>query len=199
MGELLYPLTELGIELGCTIILLHHFRKSGRMEDDDPASIEELSMAGMGEWARQFILLQRRSAYQSDGVHDLWMRAGGSAGHAGLWGLHIEEGVINPETFEGRHWHVTIQNQKDIITEQKEQAMNEKASKRRDQEIKLLDGIGRWPEGQTYTYLREKTGVNAQACKRILADFCLEGCIEAIDGKKGRQNALFYRRTNIGK
>ena len=48
-------------------------------------------MSGIGEWARQWLLLQRRCPYQSDGNHELWMRCGGSAGHAGLYAVDIRD------------------------------------------------------------------------------------------------------------
>ena len=108
MGSALQPLTKLGQETGCTLKLLHHFRKAGQPDDDNPADLAELSQSGISEWARQWLLLQRRSPYQGDGVHNLWMRVGGSAGHSSLWGVTIEEGLIDPETFSGRRWAVKI-------------------------------------------------------------------------------------------
>ena len=86
MGSLLQGLTRLGQRTGCTIILLHHFRKGGQSDETNPAGLEELAQSGVAEWARQWLLLQRRCPYQSDGNHSLWMRCGGSAGHSSLWG-----------------------------------------------------------------------------------------------------------------
>ena len=97
MGSLLQGLTKLGQRTNCTIILLHHFRKGGQADDENPAGLEELAQSGVAEWARQWLLLQRRVAYQNDGKHSLWMRCGGSAGHSSLWGVSIDEGTIDPE------------------------------------------------------------------------------------------------------
>ena len=60
--------------------------------------------------ARQWILLQRRTPYNSDGIHDLWLRAGGSAGHSSLVAVTVEEGLIDPDTGSGRHWRVVVSN-----------------------------------------------------------------------------------------
>ncbi|MCY2987860.1 MAG: AAA family ATPase [Planctomycetota bacterium] len=87
MGPALAPLTALGQATGCTILLAHHFRKTGANDPDEPASLEQLSQAGVAEWVRQWVLLERRSPYQADGRHELYLRTGGSAGHAGLWAL----------------------------------------------------------------------------------------------------------------
>ena len=101
MGAALQPLTKLAQETGATLIVLHHFRKGGQPNEDEPAGLEELTMSGASEWARQWILLQRRAAYQSDGRHLLWMRAGGSMGHGSLWGVTLDEGLLDPDTFTG--------------------------------------------------------------------------------------------------
>ena len=114
MGSILEPLTALMQSTGITIILLHHFRKTGFVDDTEPAGIEEFSMSGIAEWCRQWILLQRRSPYQSDGRHELWMRTGGSAGHSGLWALDVDEG-----TSDARKWEVSVQPVSDARAEAK--------------------------------------------------------------------------------
>ena len=110
MGAALEPLSRLAQATGCTIILLHHFRKSGIPDPENPAALEELSQSGAAEWARQWILLQRRTPYVSDGRHDLWLRAGGSAGHSVLVAVTVVEGLIDPDTGgggTGRSWSPT--------------------------------------------------------------------------------------------
>ena len=42
MGAALEPLSRLAQATGCTIILLHHFKKSGIPDPDNPAALEEL-------------------------------------------------------------------------------------------------------------------------------------------------------------
>ena len=85
MGALLQGLTKLGQDTGCTVVLLHHFRKGGQPDEENPAGLDGLLQSGIAESERQWLLLQRRTAYQADGVHNLWMRCGGSAGHSSLW------------------------------------------------------------------------------------------------------------------
>jgi len=45
--------------------------------------------------------------YGNDGTHELYMMAGGSAGHDGLYTLRIDEGKM-PKSFDDppRHWKI---------------------------------------------------------------------------------------------
>ena len=49
MGSLLQGLTRLGQRTNCTIALLHHFRKGGQPDEDNPAGLEELAQSGVAE------------------------------------------------------------------------------------------------------------------------------------------------------
>ncbi len=77
MGQRLAGLGDLCRTTGVTLYVLHHFRKTGVPSDEEPASLDELSMSGVAEFVRQWILLQRRQPYADDGQHDLWCRIGG--------------------------------------------------------------------------------------------------------------------------
>lgn len=49
--------------------------------------------ARSGEFARQWLLMRRKEAYQHDGRHNLWLVTGGSDGHAAQNVLTIDESV----------------------------------------------------------------------------------------------------------
>ena len=176
MGTVLQPLAELGQDTGCTFILLHHFRKNSQADDTEPAGLEELAQSGVAEWARQWILLQRRSPYQADGHHELWMRAGGSAGHAGLWALDIAEGILDPDTFTGRKWDVVVKPVGDARDEAKRERETRKAAdmekRENEQRDRLKAILARFPKGETERALRTASRLNLDNFSRAV--LCLE-------------------------
>ena len=94
MGEALMPLLALAHSTRCTLLLIHHARKN-RKEPFSPLSLEDIAWSGVQEFSRQWLLINRRSAYDPDrgGDHELWFSAGGSAGHSVMVGLNISEGI----------------------------------------------------------------------------------------------------------
>ena len=137
MGPLLLRLSELGEKTGSTVIMCHHCRKSPGDGRDryDPPDLEELSMAGFAEWARQWILIGRREAFEAGtGNHKLWLNVGGSVGFSGTWSVDIDEGVL-ADDFTGRKWDVTVGTMDDA-REEKEHLKEKRETKRRDN----LDG-----------------------------------------------------------
>jgi len=97
-GEVLRELTKLCQQTGATIGLLHHFRKSGDGEKHkfNEPELSWLSGSAFGAWARSWILINRRSAYDPEmkpQYHELWMNVGGSAGHSHRWAVDVWEGV----------------------------------------------------------------------------------------------------------
>lgn len=92
MGEKLELIAEQIHAAGVTPILLHHFRKMGKSWHEPP-ELEDLSQSGLSEFGRQFFLLKRALQYEMDGIHELWFKWGGSAGHQGQGMLHIDTGT----------------------------------------------------------------------------------------------------------
>jgi len=82
-------------------------------------------MAGFGEFARQWVLLSRREAYQAGtGLHHLWMNLGGSAGASSRWALNINEGI-----YPDRFWNVDLQDSEEGGLKKGDQATMEKRQK----------------------------------------------------------------------
>jgi hypothetical protein len=197
MGATLQPLTELGQDTGCTFILLHHFRKNSQAGEQEPAGLEELSQAGVAEWARQWILLQRQTPYQADGRHSLLMRAGGSAGHAGLWNVTINEGLLDPETFTGRQWDVSVQPVADARREAKRERENRKAAEQERQEgehvERVVETMKRHPEGETARVLRLESRLNPDNFDKAFLRLEKDGRVEACEVVKGKKKYGSFR------
>lgn len=200
MGVALAPLTEMTQPLGCTIILAHHFRKTGAPDPDEPASLEQLSQAGVAEWTRQWVLLERRSAYQADGKHSLYMRTGGSAGHAGLWGLDVDEGIRTAESPDDwRRWDVSIRPIGDIRSETRQAADTRRAEQLRqradEDRRKMLEALRRCPEGETLTALRSLAGLSGSRAADAVRALVGEGRAESCDITKHKRQETGYKPT----
>lgn len=199
MGSALEPLTAIGQRTKCTIVALHHFKRSAAMDTGEPASLEMLSQAGIVEWCRQWILLARRSPYASDGRHELWLRCGGSAGHASFWALDVDEGTIDPETLEGRHWRVAVSAPHEARENERQNAEAARSDRLRERDEadrkRMLDALRKFPIGETKRVLRDLTGLNNDRAGKALTNLIAEGRAEAVMVKKHTREVEHYRAT----
>ncbi|MCY2990916.1 MAG: AAA family ATPase [Planctomycetota bacterium] len=198
MGPALAPLTALGQETGCTILLAHHFRKTGSSDPDEPASLEQLSQAGVAEWVRQWLLLERRSPYQADGRHELYLRTGGSAGHAGLWALDVDEGIRTEDhQHDWRRWDVEVRPIGDVRAELQQAKESRKADALGERDAvdrrKMLEALRRCPDGDTKHVLRELTGLSADRASTALRQLIGEGRAEMFTQRKHTRDEAYYR------
>lgn len=105
-GQLLDAMSEVCVRTNSTLVLAHH-AKATRAKPNDPLDLDDLSWAGFAEWARQWLLLNRREPYEEgSGQHRMWLTVGGSAGHSGLWGVDVSEG--GNSAAQGREWGVDV-------------------------------------------------------------------------------------------
>ena len=111
MGHKLSPLSQINQITGCLMGLVHHFGKwTASNQEYGPAELGELSQAGMAEWARQWLLLSRRSKYEMDGKHKLFLTAGGSLGQAYQLALDVDEGPMDKDGYFRTRWDVGVRN-----------------------------------------------------------------------------------------
>ena len=195
MGPLLADLTEACLEAGATPILVHHTVKrlppafNGTFE---PLEREDLAMSGFSEFARQWMLINRRTPYQDDtGEHELWLRIGGSAGFSSLWGVNIVEGTVR-EDFSGRNWFVNVKDTaalKKVVADQKAQRrLEQKLAADLEFKQQFTTALGRFPDGETYTELRDMAGISkSRNVKYILEELVQERAAERVQvAKEGR-------------
>ncbi len=181
MGEALSPLAAMCRAEGVLLIVAHHTKK-GRLEGRfDPLELEELAYSGWSEFARQWLLVNRRKAYEEGtGRHELWLRSGGSAGHSSLWGLDIDEGANNAA--QGRQWNVRVIPSSEVRAVEKELRQSER--KRRDLDSgqadveKVLRALQQFPAGETLRNIRCAAGVGEDKARAILFDLMRQGLVE---------------------
>jgi hypothetical protein len=182
MGEKLELIAERIHRAGITLILLHHFRKTGRTYSEAP-ELEDLSQSGMAEFARQFLLLKRREAYKQDGNHKVWFSWGGSAGHQGLNILEAFDGV-----YPHRTWQSTLRSPTEF-DELEKAAKKAKTEVEKEDEVtdlreRLLEAIGGNPAVSTSDLQRELK-VRKSDLTSILEALAYENLIAFETGKRG--------------
>lgn len=201
MGSVLLQLTVIGERTGSTVIMCHHCRKSpGEGRDrHDPPDLEELSMAGFAEWARQWILIGRREPFEAGtGLHKLWLNVGGSVGFSGCWSVDIDEGAIRDD-FTGRKWDVTVGTIGDV-KEEKERAKQKKAEERQSQnewarQQRVTKALRLNPAGISQTQLRSVAAMNAQALADTILSMRQKGLVETFEGMSGTRHCELLKLT----
>ncbi len=93
--ELCAAVGELCADVGATFILLHHTAQ--RLQPGTVPQLSDIMYSGFKEYFRQWLMVNRRRPYtppeQGRRVHELWINAGGSAGHSTVFGLTVDEGM----------------------------------------------------------------------------------------------------------
>jgi len=110
------------------VIIAHHFRKNTEFRDGIP-DLDDLSQAGIAEFAGNFWLIGRLSEYQGDGKHDLAVQYGGRDEQFGL--IRIE--------FDERTWTAQVTDLKAHRDHQKQRKENEKVVQKMQEIISKLE------------------------------------------------------------
>ena len=142
VGNVLRPVAEILAKAGTTLVLAHHANR--QLPVGQPMELTHLMFSGLEQFTRQFLLINRRSFYRSDGRHELVMRVGGSAGHSGLYHLDVDEGVMNAQ-FGGRHWTPVVREASEAAaqaaTERETKAGDKAVAKMHHSQAKVLNAI----------------------------------------------------------
>lgn len=107
VGATLMAVADSCARARATLVVVHHTTKgtAGKL-DAAGVALHDLAYAGIGEFARQWILLSRAEEYEpGSGRHDLRLSVGGSAGHSSRWRVRIDESST-PGEQPARGWEV---------------------------------------------------------------------------------------------
>lgn len=171
VGALLRDLTAMVQDVGATLVLLHHFRKGTNRKNGEAVGLEDFSFSGFGEFARQWLAIQRLSDYVAgSGKHELRIGVGGSVGHSGDWQVDVDEGQFEDVLAQNREWVVNVQPYKPKTAE----------ARHRD---KLYQLLLKNPEGVSKNRMRQELGdIPSTKLDAIMGSF--DGAIIQV-GMKG--------------
>jgi hypothetical protein len=200
VGPVLREFAQACLQNGCTPVLAHHAKKGREREERwQPLDLDDLAFAGISEFARQWVLINRRTPYEEGtGRHELWLKVGGSVGFSGLWGVNIAEGEVDL-MFAGRTWEVKVVKSEDVRRDQEERKeaaktdRERRAKSHRDAELtgEALKVFRRkHPVRLSIADLCRHTTWRADRANRAVALLCVDGVlkdcgkVKASNGKK---------------
>jgi hypothetical protein len=214
MGPLLLSAGRACLDAGATPILAHHTKK-GTAASLEPLELEDLSGAGVAEFARTWLLLSRLERYEpGTGVHKLWMVVGGSVGYGSLSAVEINEGNL-ADDFTGRYWEVQVlpagTAKENIVDEKERRRTEQKERKDKAEDAKTLLALDEMqPKGRNQmnephypclSDLAAAAGLSKEAAKRSLYRLIRAGIVEEVTytihcGKnnKAQRKGVGYRR-----
>ena len=199
VGEKLKPLSELGQETGCSIVLIHHTRKNTGQKEFAEPRMEDLAYSGLPQWMRQWFLIGRREAYDGDqpGSQKLWVNGGGSQGHSFAFGLNIEEGSQSDP--DGRQWDVDVIPATEARAQSRsaqEQQTDRRKDARLQADIKIIEKYLKDNGPDTQTKIRSATGIPPARIGQALFSMAENGAVEECKVVKNSREYDGYTVTS---
>ncbi len=210
MGALLRPLADLCEATGCAVLLVHHAKRSHKL--GSVPTLDDIAWSGFAEFSAQWLLVSRRGPYDpATGHHELWLSAGGRAGHHGLWALDVDEGAAPalpdggplPPSGDPRVWKTKLhpvawaeaQNDEQFVAASEDRRLRRRALQFSNQCQRVLEYLTAFPDGQTARRMREVLGLSGDRMNRILDTLVERGNVAKTHefGDRGRPIALYSR------
>ena len=198
MGPLLLAAATTCLEAGATPIFVHHSTKSSGQQRR-PLDLEDLAFAGIQEFARQWILLSRLENYTAgSGQHRLVLTAGGSAGHSGCWVVEVDEGQLQSD-FSGRQWVTQVRTYAEAMQLREAQGTVDRQQRDQVEEQRILTALRSFPNGETFSAIREESKVDRQRARSILEELVETEQVQEVNdimkpaGNSGLRSYKGYR------
>lgn len=185
MGQRLLPLNQICSETETTVIVLTHTRKN--MRGKTGMDIESISGAGVTEFARQWMMVDRIEKFDPndpDGTHKLRVSCGGAHGFGADFNLTVSEGSY--QHHGERWWSPEVE----FLEQAKEGQSVEDLANAKAAIMKYLEGA---KEGDTKRRIRNgaklQNAIASQALDALVDERKVKEC--TISKKNGHKYAGF--------
>ncbi len=205
-GELLRSMAKACGDIGVTLLVAHHTKKNTITPNGEPLELHDIAWAGFAEFARQWLLVNRRERYEEgSGEHRLWLSVGGSAGHSGLYGVDITEGTWSPTT--PRWWDVRVEGGGALLNakrqeyrDRREVEKEQKATEKLDHDrTKVWGALGKFDGPETSSAIAGAAGLSGGRTAAALGWLVAEGFAEQAEVvRANRQKYSGYQLTSKG-
>jgi DNA-binding transcriptional ArsR family regulator len=191
---------------GCAILVVHHAKRSHKA--GSPPTLDDIAWSGIAEFSAQWLLVSRRRPYNPDtGHHELWLSAGGRAGHHGLWALDVDEGAPPPLPDEGpilptnenrRTWKTALrsvawaeaQADEQFVASSEDRRLRRRALAVERQSQRVLELLAAYPDGRTARFMRDVLGVSGDRMSRVLDSLVEKGVVVKTEERYDRRRML---------
>ncbi len=166
MGPLLQAANRTCEELGCTLVLIHHTRKT---TGKGPLQLQDMAYSGVQQFARQWALINRQTPFDPEtGQSKLWLAIGGASGHAGCHDLVIDEGTLQGGNLLSRKWEVSIQSRTAVIADRQTQRQRNEQEQFQKDWVKIMQFLSRHSQGETRRQIQLHTDLSQARVKKIV-------------------------------
>jgi hypothetical protein len=186
-GPLLMAAGRVCLDAGATPFLAHHTGKPHARPSPEPLELPDLAFSGIGEYVRQWLLVNRREAFDPEnGDSKLWLAGGGSCGQSGLWAVDVHEGRL-ADDFSGLVWEVNVRPASEARAANAS-ARQDQRSRNRDEQV-VTDGTTvlsvlarKDPDrrGAVYTHVRAAARLSNDRMLRAVDALIEEGHVERV-------------------
>ena len=177
MGEVLAPLNGIIQRTVCGIRIVIHNRKTTPAPYGEP-TLEEIGGTGLAQWARYWILLNKRREWDpNEGRHWLWFSSGSSAGFGHRYFLDVTEGRRSDPG--GRTWQLAFSEPSEGQQREREQEAAEKeAAKLEGERRAVCNALAASPDGLSWSKALRTANVSSRRWDLVNETMLDEGDVE---------------------
>jgi hypothetical protein len=183
MGQALKGLAKVLVPRGITLVLCHHIKeaKSGYAR---PGDLKDSAYSGLEQFARQWLIVNRKGKYKGGGLHNLELEVGGSAKHYGHYKLELFEG-----TRAAPDWKATV-------TQKTELEVDTTTVRKTAKRTTLLKAFEQYPDGEIPATVATDIGdSNPSRVKKECEAAVADGDLHRIEVTRGNKTIQGYVHT----